>query len=164
MTGINGYATQADMQAAVDAGTLNLFGDSPAFDAAAASVVTRRDGDARLYGFDTRLSGDLRAMTHGMLKAAVGVEFRNEEFSDYFDPLTESGAVMGIGGTSGEGDRDVAATYGELGRVEEARAEVAEFNRLSPQTSGEAWKQRLPYKNQAVSERLIDSLRKSGFK
>ena len=53
-------------------------------------------------------------MTHGMMKAAVGVEFRSEDFSDYFDPLTESGVVMGIGGTSGEGDRDVAAAYGEL--------------------------------------------------
>ena len=114
VTGVNGYATQADMQAAIDAGTLNPFGDSPAFDAAAVSVTTRRDGEARLYGFDTRASGDLRAMTHGMLKAAVGVEFRSEEFSDYFDSLTESGVVMGIGGTSGEGDRDVAATYGEL--------------------------------------------------
>lgn len=114
VTGTNGYATQADMQAAVDAGTLNPFGDSPAFDAAAVSVTTRRDGEARLYGFDLRANGDLRAMTHGVLKAAVGIEVRSEEFSDYFDPLTESGAVMGIGGTSGEGDRNVAATYGEL--------------------------------------------------
>jgi outer membrane receptor protein involved in Fe transport len=114
VTGINGYATQADMQAAVDAGTLNPFGDSPSFDATSVSVTTRRDGEARLYGFDTRANGDLHAMTHGMLQAAVGIELRSEEFSDFFDPLTESGVVMGIGGTSGEGDRDVVASYGEL--------------------------------------------------
>ena len=58
----------------------------------------------------------------------------------------------------------LAAAYSELGRVEEAQAEAAEFKRLSPKTSGEAWKQRLPYKSQAVTERLIESLRKAGFK
>jgi len=114
VTGINGYATQEDMQAAIDAGTLNPFGASPDFDPASVSVTTRRDGEARLYAFDTRASGDLRAMAHGMLQAAVGIEFRSEEFTDRFDPLTESGAVMGIGGTSGDGDRDIAASYGEL--------------------------------------------------
>ncbi len=114
VTGINGYATAADMQAAVDDGTLNPFGASPNFDPAAVSVTTRRDGESSLYGFDLRASGDVRRMTHGTLRAAVGAEFRSEDFSDEFDPLTASGAVLGIGGTSGEGDRDVAAAYGEL--------------------------------------------------
>jgi adenylate cyclase len=58
----------------------------------------------------------------------------------------------------------LAASYSELGREEEARAEAAEFSRLSPQTSSEAWRQRLPYKDQAVLERLFDSLRKAGLK
>jgi len=58
----------------------------------------------------------------------------------------------------------LAASYSELGREEEARAEAAEFARLSPQTSSEAWRQRLPYKDQAVLERLFDSLRKAGLK
>lgn len=114
VTGINGYATQAAMQAAVDDGTLNPFGASPTFDPSSVSVITRRDGEARLYGIDLRANGDVRAVRHGMLRAAAGIEFRTEEFSDEFDPLTASGAVMGIGGTSGEGDRDVAASFGEL--------------------------------------------------
>ena len=58
----------------------------------------------------------------------------------------------------------LAASYSELGREEEARAEAEELARLSPQTSSEAWKQRLPYKDQAVLERLFDSLRKAGLK
>jgi adenylate cyclase len=58
----------------------------------------------------------------------------------------------------------LAASYGELGRQAEARAEAAECERLSPQTSTEAWRQRLPYKDQAVLERLFDSLRKAGLK
>jgi len=58
----------------------------------------------------------------------------------------------------------LAASYSELGRKEEARAEAAEVERLSPEISTEAWRQRLPYKDQAVLERLFDSLRKAGLK
>ena len=58
----------------------------------------------------------------------------------------------------------LAASYGELGRQAEARAEAAEVERLSPQTSTEDWRQRLPYKDQAMLERLFDSLRKAGLK
>jgi adenylate cyclase len=58
----------------------------------------------------------------------------------------------------------LAATYSELEREEEARAEAAEFARLSPQTSIEVWKHRAPYKDQAVSERLYSSWRKAGMK
>lgn len=114
VTGINGYATQAAMQAAIDDGSLNPFGDNPSFDPASVSVTTRRDGEARLYSFDLTANGDVRALEHGMLRAAAGIELRSEEFSDEFDPLTASGAVMGIGGTSGDGDRDVVASFGEL--------------------------------------------------
>ncbi len=58
----------------------------------------------------------------------------------------------------------LAASYSEIGREQEARAEVAEIERLNPQASLEALRQRLPYKDQAVIERLIDSLRKAGLK
>ncbi len=58
----------------------------------------------------------------------------------------------------------LAASYSELGWEEEARTEVAEFKRLSPQTSIEAWRQRLPYKDQAVLERVLSSLQKAGLK
>ena len=58
----------------------------------------------------------------------------------------------------------LASIYIEQGRDEEARTEAAEIIRLSPQTSLEDWKQRLPYKDQSVLERLIDSLRKAGLK
>jgi adenylate cyclase len=58
----------------------------------------------------------------------------------------------------------LAASYSELGRQEEARAEAAEVMKLSPQTSAEAWRQRLPYKDQAALDRLFDGLRKAGVK
>ncbi len=57
----------------------------------------------------------------------------------------------------------LAAIYSEQGRDEEARAEAAEVHRLSPKTSLEAWKERLPYKDQAVLDNLFDGLRKAGM-
>jgi len=57
----------------------------------------------------------------------------------------------------------LTVSYIELGRHEEARAQAAEVRKLNPQTtSTEDWKQRIPYKDQAVSERLFDGLRKAG--
>ncbi|MBW2057768.1 MAG: tetratricopeptide repeat protein [Deltaproteobacteria bacterium] len=58
----------------------------------------------------------------------------------------------------------LAASYVELGRYEEARAEAAEVTRLSLQTSTETWKERLPYKDHGVLEHLLDSLHKAGLK
>ena len=58
----------------------------------------------------------------------------------------------------------LAASYCELGQEEEARAQAAEVVRLSPQTSIKAWRHRLPYRDQAVLERLYSSWRKAGLK
>jgi tetratricopeptide (TPR) repeat protein len=58
----------------------------------------------------------------------------------------------------------LAASYSNLGQEDEAWAEASEYERLSFQTPIEAWRHRLPYKNQAVLEHLFDSLRKAGLK
>jgi TolB-like protein len=58
----------------------------------------------------------------------------------------------------------LTASYSELGWEQEARSEAAEFKRLSPDTPVDAWRQRLPYKDPAVLERLLGSLRKAGLK
>lgn len=54
----------------------------------------------------------------------------------------------------------LAVMYIELGWTEEAGAEWTEFVRRSPETSPEAWRHRLPYKDQAVLERLFGALGK----
>ncbi len=58
----------------------------------------------------------------------------------------------------------LAASYAELGRMEEARTQAAQFNRLSPRTSIDAWRHRLPYKDKKVADRLVSSCRKAGMK
>jgi TolB-like protein/Tfp pilus assembly protein PilF len=58
----------------------------------------------------------------------------------------------------------LAATYSFSGREEEARAEAAEILRIDPQFSLERLAKTRPHKNQANTERFIDSLRKAGLK
>jgi tetratricopeptide (TPR) repeat protein len=59
---------------------------------------------------------------------------------------------------------NLAVIYSELGRMEEARAEIEEVRRINPNVSVEMIKQGLPYKDPAVLERLIEALRKVGLK
>ena len=58
----------------------------------------------------------------------------------------------------------LAVIYVELGREKEARAEVAEILRISPDASLERWREMVPYKNQADLDRNIAGLRKAGMK
>ncbi len=58
----------------------------------------------------------------------------------------------------------LAATYSFSGRQEEARAEAAEVLRIDPKYSLERLAKTRPHKNQANTERFIDSLRKAGLK
>lgn len=58
---------------------------------------------------------------------------------------------------------NLAIIYSELGRMEEAQAEVAEMLRLSPHASLEAFRY-IPFKDPAVLERHLAALRKAGLK
>ncbi len=59
--------------------------------------------------------------------------------------------------------RTLAVIFSELGRKEEARAEVAEILRISPRASMEGQRERMPFKDQAVLERHLEGLRKAGL-
>src|SRR5713226_255630 len=58
----------------------------------------------------------------------------------------------------------LAVIHSESGREEDAQSEGAEFLRLSPQLSLDALRQRLPYKDPAVLERVLNAARKAGLK
>jgi predicted Zn-dependent protease len=58
----------------------------------------------------------------------------------------------------------LAAVYSELGRDAEAQAEAAEVLRINPSWSLEVWKQRVPYKDPAMLERVFAALRKAELK
>jgi adenylate cyclase len=58
----------------------------------------------------------------------------------------------------------ITASYVELGREEEARAQAEKLLKIHPHFSMESAEQKVPYKDQGVLERLGDSLRKAGLK
>ena len=57
----------------------------------------------------------------------------------------------------------LAASYGHLGRFDEARVEWQEVFRINPDYSLEYRRKVLPYKNPADFERVVDGLRKAGL-
>ncbi len=59
--------------------------------------------------------------------------------------------------------RTLAVIYSGLGRMEEARAEVAEVVRISPRASLESQRERMPHKDRAVVERHVNALLEAGL-
>ncbi len=60
-------------------------------------------------------------------------------------------------------NRMLAIIYSELGRKDEAQAEVAETLRINPEATIKSQRERLPFKDQAVLERYLEGLRKTGL-
>jgi tetratricopeptide (TPR) repeat protein len=57
----------------------------------------------------------------------------------------------------------LAVSYREAGLLEEARSHVAEALRISPGLSLEVWRQRLPFKDEALLERVLGALSEAGM-
>ena len=57
----------------------------------------------------------------------------------------------------------LAIVYGEMGQIDQARAEVAEILRLNPQANIQGLAQRLPYVDPGLKEHYLDALRTAGL-
>ena len=58
----------------------------------------------------------------------------------------------------------LAASYAQLGRLEEARTELTEILQLDPGATLKSWGHSQPFKNEVDSEHFFDGLRKAGLK
>ncbi len=163
--GVNGYAAAADVQAAVNNGTLNLFGPSPAFDAASVAYTTKRDGQSKHYYADAKATGEIYEMPAGPVQLAVGAEIRKEEFSDKFDDVTESGAILGIGGVSAEGDRNSQSAYAEFSVPATDDLELQLAGRLDHYSDfGNTFNPKIGLRWQPRSDFLLRASAGTGFK
>jgi adenylate cyclase len=60
--------------------------------------------------------------------------------------------------------RQLATTYAEMGREQDARAEAAALLRMSPAYNVDLWLARLPFKDKIVLDRYTTALKKAGLK
>jgi adenylate cyclase len=58
----------------------------------------------------------------------------------------------------------LTATYSMMGRELEARAEAAEVLRINPKFSLDSYAKRMTFRDQSVTDKFIDALRKVGLK
>jgi adenylate cyclase len=82
----------------------------------------------------------------------------------YEEALATLEKVLTLNPNWGPAHYNLAVCYAELGREEEARAEVAELLRLQPYMSVEWMRYNVPYKNSATLERHLAALHKAGLK
>jgi hypothetical protein len=62
-----------------------------------------------------------------------------------------------------EGSRILAASYGQLGRIEEARMYARKTLEAHPDFSLDQWKKMMPDKYAEDSEHFVEGLRKAGL-
>jgi tetratricopeptide (TPR) repeat protein len=56
---------------------------------------------------------------------------------------------------------DLTATYSMMGKEKEARAQAEKVLRLSPKFSCDLWAKTLGYKDQSVTDKYVDALRRA---
>jgi iron complex outermembrane receptor protein len=77
-------------------------------------VTPVRTGESELKSVDLKGSRELFSLPGGSAAIAMGLEYREESIADTPDPLSRLGVIVGSGGTSTKGERDLAVGYIEL--------------------------------------------------
>lgn len=110
------YVNLAALETAVINDQVNPFGTSPNSQAVidGTKATIQRTGVSELYGADIIAVGEIAQLKNGPVNLAVGIGTRHESLEDTPDSLTEQGLIVGGGGTSTKGDRDVNSAYAEF--------------------------------------------------
>jgi len=111
-----GYIISSLANAAVNAGLYDLrnpFGASPDVLGSFTTTIARNSGwqTDEVYAIS---NFDVFEMGGGTSNAVVGVEHRQDDYNDTYDPLSASGGILGSAGNSSAGSRDSSALFFEL--------------------------------------------------
>src|SRR5690606_5348150 len=77
------------------------------------TATTNRDGRFDISEVYANATLDLFQMGGGTSAIAFGAEYREEDYADIYDSLSESGVIAGSAGNSAAGRRDIQAAYAE---------------------------------------------------
>ncbi len=110
-----GYGMRSNMQSFMQDGSYDPLDPFGADDETiqGMSVTTSRVSEFEIQEVYASAGFDAFEMGAGPAQAVVGFEYREEDFSDQYDSLSEAGLVGGSAGNSSFGDRDVTALYTE---------------------------------------------------
>jgi iron complex outermembrane receptor protein len=109
-----GFFRPSQVQAALNNGTFRVDQPLPADVAAAVSPALERNPESSIKLFDFRASRSLTNLPGGALGLALGGEYRVEKASTPATPFTDIADIYGLGFSSYNSSREVAALYGEL--------------------------------------------------
>ena len=110
-----GYVLGSLANAAANSGAYDLsdpYGADPAV-LQGFTVTISRDSRWKTQEVFGSVNFDLFEMGGGVSNAVVGAEYREDEYYDRYDSLSESGTVLGSAGNSSGGSRNVYAAYFE---------------------------------------------------
>jgi len=110
-----GYIVTPLAEAAVADGSYNLFdpfGNSEEVIKGFTATISR-DGIFDIEELYANATLDLFEMGGGASVVAFGAEYRQEDYADIYDSLSEAGVVAGSSGNSAAGSRDIYAAYAE---------------------------------------------------
>ena len=122
-----GLGLAAAIQGQIDDGSLDIFsantdtgnfqdGLNPAFasGAQAAAATSINDNETRIASGDFTVNFDAFQMENGPVPVALGMEYRDEKFSQNYDEQANAGNFQGTaGGADATGARTVKAIFGE---------------------------------------------------
>lgn len=77
-------------------------------------VTPVRVGESELTSIDLKGSREIFQLSGGPAAVAAGLEYREESISDTPDPLSRLGVIVGSGGTSTAGERDLTVGFVEF--------------------------------------------------
>ncbi len=109
------YVVGGLAQAPITSGAYNIYdpfaGDPNGLGFTTTILRDLKFSNKEVYG---NANFDLFQMGGGTAAAVFGAEYRKEDYRDNYDPLSESGQVVGSAGNSAAGGRDVKAAYFEV--------------------------------------------------
>ena len=109
------YVVGGLAQAAINRGDYNIYdpfaGDPTALGFTATISRDMRSTMKEAFG---SAAFDMFSLPGGTAAAVVGAEYREETYQDRYDPLSESGQIVGSAGNSAGGGRNVWAGYFEM--------------------------------------------------
>lgn len=109
------YVVAAIAQQFIDSGEYNIYDPFSVEESVANSMIAtiNRESTFKLTEVYGVASFDLFEVPAGVVSAAFGGEYREEDYADLYDSLSEGGQIVGSAGNSAAGGRKVGAAFFE---------------------------------------------------